>query len=208
MELTMDLGLGLESSSLLGRPSAALPTVLEERLLSREDIVAHATRVGATGNGVSALKRLTDRHRSMAQMVAAGATNTEVAIAVGLTPARVVQLKNDPTFKDLVETLRLGLSAEAKVTIASTLDKLSVVGNTALDILQDRMEDDPDSFSVGELANLSKLGADRTGFGPSKTEEKNINLNFGDKLEAARRRVAEQGSKLIEASVVDAEVVA
>jgi hypothetical protein len=70
------------------------------------------------------------------------------------------------------------------------------------------MEDDPDSFSVGELANLSKLGADRTGFGPSKTEEKNINLNFGDKLEAARRRVAEQGSKLIEASVVDAEVVA
>jgi hypothetical protein len=140
--------------------------------------------------------------------VAAGATNTEVAIAVGLTPARVVQLKNDPTFKDLVETLRLGLSAEAKVTIASTLDKLSVVGNTALDILQDRMEDDPDSFSVGELANLSKLGADRTGFGPSKTEEKNINLNFGDKLEAARRRVAEQGSKLIEASVVDAEVVA
>jgi hypothetical protein len=48
-------------------------------------------------------------------------------------------------------------------------------------------------MSLDTLTELVKMGADRTGFGPqSKSTNVNVTVDFGARLEAARRRVAER----------------
>src|SRR5690606_34802439 len=72
-------------------------------------------------------------------------------------------------------------------------ERLAGVATSALDELQERLEDEPEKISVGQLIEVSKLGADRTGHGPQTSQTNlNINVGLGDRLEAARKRIAER----------------
>lgn len=120
----------------------------------------------------------------------------EAALATGLTPTRVSQLKADPTFMDLVEHVRL----EVEGQFMGIHEKLAAVAEEGLDVLAERLEETPEDFTTGELITVVKMGADRTGHGPSRQETKNINFNFGDRLDEARRRA--KNRPLIEGEVL------
>jgi DNA-binding CsgD family transcriptional regulator len=177
------------------------PQVLSVRSLSAEEVEARNARAGVPD---SPLKRLSERHKHTARLVASGASNIEVAVAVGITPARVVQLKNNAVFQELVAYY--GKVSEAGW--GGLGEKMGRVGNLAADILEDRLEDNPDDFTNDELQGIIKLTADRTGFGPTKTENKNLNVSFGDLLDAARKRVAQaESAPSIAPNIEDAEVI-
>jgi hypothetical protein len=80
---------------------------------------------------------------------------------------------------------------------------LAQVASTALDIIQDRLEDDEtvDKMSVAQLLEVVKTAADRSGNGPSTTQQVNVTVGIADRLEAARKRMLQ--SKLIEAKAVE-----
>ena len=72
------------------------------------------------------------------------------------------------------------------------------------------MEEAPEELTVAQLQDLVKLGADRTGFGPSKTIEANVNHNLGAELDARwqasqerKQKMLEEAGEIIEGEIVD-----
>lgn len=138
----------------------------------------------------------------MARMLASGATPGQVAMAMGFTTARVWQLKQDPTFCDLVEHYRL----EVEATFVGFAQSLAGVAEDAVETLRERLEVDPESFDNSELMAITRMGADRTGHGPSRSENLNVNVNFGDRLEEARKRAKEAQAITIDAEAEEVDL--
>jgi hypothetical protein len=173
----MDLTLPIRLS---GRAPAAL-VAAEVRELSPEDFALLATERGVEP---APLKRLGERHHALAKLLAQGTSPGEAAVVTGLSPSRVSILKADPTFQDLVAFYREKVDA-AYVDMHSTLAGLSL---DAAQELRDRLEEEPEKISVGQLLEITKLGADRTGFGPKSTQDVNVNVGLADRMQAARER--------------------
>lgn len=191
----MNLGLNLRPGK---AAKQSLPTVLNVRALESDEVAAHS-QARAGGEALTPLQRLTSRHRQMARMLASGASPGEVAMSMGFTTARVWQLRQDPTFADLVRHYELEIESK----FVGFSESLSGLAEDSVEELRERLETAPDSFEVSELMAIARLGADRTGYGPSRSETHNINVNFGDRLEEARKRAHSAKDKLIEAD--DAE---
>lgn len=74
-------------------------------------------------------------------------------------------------------------------------------------IIAERLEDEPATIGIDTLLDITKLGADRTGFGPqSRSTHLHAHFNFADRLKAARQSgasasAAEGPGRLIEGSL-------
>lgn len=141
------------------------------------------------GSKAPPLKRLSERHHALARCLATGMEPGDAAITCGYIASRVSILQADPAFQELLSFYRQ--SVEAKY-----LDMHGVLAGLSLDAameLRERLETDIEAdekkISVGQLVELTKLGADRTGFGPQASQV-NINVDLAGRLQAARERVA------------------
>ncbi len=164
-----------------------------DRELTAEDIASLEDR--PRGSKAPALVRISARHHRLARMLAEGFEPSAAGLACNLVGSRVAILQADPMFRELVEFYR------GKVTerYLDMHERLSGVAETALDILQERLEDTPDDFDQIELMKLAAMGADRVGHGPSSTTNTNVNVNLGARLEAARVRMR----SITESNVID-----
>jgi len=126
------------------------------REINEGDLQALASK--NLGSEPPALKRITDRHHSLARLLAAGTPEAEAALITGYDISRVSILKNSPAFQELLALYR----DESKREFVSVLDQMARVGRTALSLLEDRLEDAPDRFTNNELKNLSIETTDRT----------------------------------------------
>lgn len=139
------------------------------------------------GSETPALKRLTQRHHALARLIASGLKPGEAAMCVDYSPSRVSILQNDPSFKELVQFYK----EAADERYVEMHEKLSGLSQDALLELQQRIEDEPESFSNGMLLEIVTKLADRTGHGPSATQTNvNVSVNLAERLQAARERVA------------------
>lgn len=140
----------------------------------------------------SHLKRISERHHALARNLASGMGTGEAAHMVGLSITHVSILKNDPAFKELIEFYREKVDAK----YAAVHEQLAGMSLDATLIIRERMEQDPDKIPISVLSQLVQLGADRTGNGPSSKTTVDVNINLANRLEQARKRVAER--KLID----------
>lgn len=144
---------------------------------------------GEKGSTASPLKRLSDRHHALARALASGMKAGHAGLTVGYTASRVSILQADPAFKELLNFYR----EDTEANYRDLHERLGGLAYDAAEELAQRLEDDPDAVSVGQLMEITKLGADRTGFGPqSSNTQVNINVDLATKLEAARKRVKER----------------
>ena len=135
--------------------------------------------------GQSLLKRLSARHHRLAQCLAEGIPPTEAGVICGYVPSRVSVLQNDSAFKNLISFY----AAKRQEAFIQTGMKLADVADTALDILQERLEDKPDDISTTSLLAIAATALDRSGHGPSSTQ-KNVNISLSsDELEKLKQRV-------------------
>lgn len=135
---------------------------------------------------IAAVKRITDRHRRMARMLASGCTPGEVCAATNITGPRLSVLQNDPSFKALVEFYRTREDEEYSLV----QQRLEELGGAAIDEIQDRLETSPEGFDIDDLLEVGKFAFDRSGHGPaSKTTQTNVNVNIAARLEEAQRRM-------------------
>lgn len=178
------MSLGLKTIRTSGRASK-VPIVLGSGDLTAEMLEARRTR--EAGIGAPALARLSARHHKLAQLVASGATNSQCSAETGLCASRVSILKANSSFQDLVAYYKemQGLNRDLY------FERLGMMSLEAIDVLHERLESEADGFDNTELMKLVTITADRTGHAPKRVEEKNINVNFGDRLEEARRRARE-----------------
>jgi hypothetical protein len=74
--------------------------------------------------------------------------------------------------------------------------RLSTFSTDVLEVLAQRLEDNPEKFTVGELRELLKLGSDRTGFGP--TSKVQHSAHFGeDVLRAIKEEAGRRGRSTV-----------
>jgi hypothetical protein len=132
----------------------------------------------------TALVRIRARHHRLARLLAEGFSSGEAALACNLTVNRVSILLDDPTFAELVTHYRQMVNT----AFLDLQERLSEIAQDAAEILADRMEKDPEGIETTELMKAIALGADRTGHGPSMTQNHNHMIGFADRLERARER--------------------
>jgi len=147
------------------------------------------------------IKKLSDRHHQLAKLFASGLSNREVALYTGYTESRISVLKSSPAIKELIQTYRENV---VDPQFDAILEHMSGLNYDAVLEIRERLEDEPEKLSTGQLLDIIKTTSDRTGRGPSQTTNHNHNVNLGDKLEAARNRAKEAArSRVIDAEVVE-----
>ena len=177
----------------------SVPPILDSRALSVDEVAERASR--EAGIKPSALQRITGRHKLLARLLVEGKSTTEAAAAVGLSVSRVSILKQDATFQDLLRTEE-ALHEDANKDFR---EAVAALGVDATHLLHDKMEEDPDAIDPETLVRLIQMTADRSGLAPKRTEEHNVTFNFGERLDAARKRVREaMNEKVIEHTPTEA----
>lgn len=142
----MKLDLNIDRAVTRGR--RALPLEFEVvRPIDEADIAMLQTPAETQA---PALKRLTDRHHSLARLLASGTPEAEAAAIVGYTLPRVSILKNDPAFQELLALYREGVEA----VFATNLDHMAGAAKDALLELRDRLEEAPEKVTFNELRGV------------------------------------------------------
>lgn len=165
----MDLGLRIARNTPVAAEIA--------RELTKEEVV------GLEGLGAPSLKSLRDSHHQIARLVAAGMDNVEISQVTGKSPGTVSFLKRDPAFIELLNFYR----GRQEVAYADLHERLRNLGGTAMALMQERLEEEPEKISNSLLLEVVKTTADRVGHGPRQTQV-NINFDLEARLDAARRR--------------------
>lgn len=170
-------------------------TLGKMRLLTQTDLESERP---TKGSKAPALKRITARHHMIARCLAEGMTVSETAAYVDLHPTRVSILKDDESVKALIAFYAKAVEER----YYGMHERMAEAGETATEILIERMEEDPDKFSNDELLKLISTTADRTGHGVQTKSDVNVNVGLASRLDAARRRMRE-----INPDTEDAEVI-
>lgn len=191
------------------RGAIAAPLRLEvARELTPDDLLRLAD---APKSGVPVLKRARAIHHRQALLLAEGRPVAEVAMIVGCTAARLVQLQNDPTFQELMHYYTDQLTKALFDDAERLKHKILDLGEMAVDELHARMEDEGQraAMPTGEVRKLAEFAMDRTVAPPKSaaggpTMPEKITINFGTALKST----PEDKTKTIEGQVaVEAEVV-
>lgn len=182
-----DMKLDLDIST--PRTRGRAPSVVQAEMV-RELVPADLALLRVEkGSKPTPLKRLSERHHSLARALAAGMSPGHAAISCGYDISRVSILQSDPAFRELMNFYREAKDAEY-VQMHEALAGLSL---DAAQELRERLEESPADITVNQLVEITKMGADRTGHGPQSSQTNvNVNIDMAARLEAARKRVAER----------------
>lgn len=134
--------------------------------------------------------KLRSVHHEIAQLLASGMSETDVAAVTAYSLSRISVLKADPSFRDLVQFYREKKTA----AFADVQKRLATLSLDAVGELQERLAEKPESISNSQLIELAKVSLDRAGFSPvAKTQNVNVNISKEelDELRAAAHRGVE-----------------
>jgi hypothetical protein len=118
-------------------------------------------------------------------MLADGMPPQQAAIVCGYSGSRISILQSDPAFMELIAHYR-------EVRTERYFDGMQSMAELHLDAVEeirDRLEEKPEDFTHGQLMELMKLTADRTGKGPSTKSEVDIKIGLADRLQSGYARV-------------------
>lgn len=175
------MDLNLDTVRIKGRATKPV-TVSRGEDLCRADLELLSASRGSRAPGIVKVR---ERHHALARCLASGMSEGEAAIATGYDRSRISILKSDPTFKELMSFYR----AEVQERYFGLHERMAALGVDSVDELLDRLEAEPEKFSVKDLRELAAFAADRTGHGPTAKQEVTHTVNFGARLEAARQRM-------------------
>ena len=111
------------------------------------------------------VQALRARHHGVARLLAEGVPEGVVAEMSGYTAPYISTLKNNPAMIQLIEFYRSPKTDAAKMIG----EKLRTVADASLNVIQERISNEPDKITLSELTAVAKLGLDRSGNGPNST---------------------------------------
>lgn len=135
------------------------------------------------------VKELHASHHKLAQTLAKGASTAEASAISGYSMARIQQLKNDPQFSELLQYYQ-DLDQASWVDFQTVMrERLAGLGLDTIDVAHRRLQDNPDSFSAKDLAQIAELALDRIGHGKQNTTQVD-HVHRVDEEQLARIRAA------------------
>jgi hypothetical protein len=141
------------------------------------------------------LKRLTERHRQLARLLASGAQNNVAASMTGFTPSRVSVLRSDPSFGELIAYYRGQVDEQFIDHQSEIYEKLALVSKTALNKMLEFLEEDGtdgEAMTMEQVQSVMQSGVDRLGFSPkaqAPTKSNNVNVDIAVRMERAQERL-------------------
>ncbi len=140
-------------------------------------------------------QRLRDRHHQLARCLADGMPDYEAAAITGYCASRISILKGSPDFQDLIHFYKARKDAQ----YVDMHKRLASMTADAATVLHERIIDTPEDITTGQLMEVVKMGADRTGFGPANSTTVNVNVDMSERLRLARERaINHDARKLID----------
>ena len=132
---------------------------------------------------VPALKTLRESHHAVARLLARGLPDIQVAAQTGYSLGRLSQLRKDQSFREL-----MAFYARTADEVARQVEeKFLLVAEDARQILHEKILDS--EVTLEEALDVFKVMADRAGYAPvQRSINKNMNLNIGARLDAARAK--------------------
>lgn len=150
----MTLNLDIDRLAGPGRPRRVLQAELVRELGEPDFALLAATPRGVTSPPI---KRISERHHSLARLLAAGTPEAEAALITGYSASRISILKQSPAFEELVALYH----AEVQREFTTTYEHMAGLSKDAVVELRDRLEDDAEKFSNRELLSISTELSDR-----------------------------------------------
>lgn len=158
-------------ASLPSVPRTASP--LEIELLGRANPSELLEETALSTQQAPTIKRLKQIHHELARLLASGLSPAEVAASTGYSASRISILQRDPSFKGLMDHYK----TQRDEIFVDVHKRMATLGIDAADELQERLEMNPESFSVGQLTELMKATLDRGGFSPvQKTQNVSMSV--------------------------------
>lgn len=139
------------------------------------------------------LRKVRERHHSVARLLAAGVPQTVICDVTGYTASYLSTLLNAPSMQELVEHYRSRHTAAADIIA----EQLRDAGQGALQRLVEMM-DSEEGLDPQALLGLAKLGFDRSGHGP---QSKHTNVDVTMLVDAAE--IARLNREAREAAAAD-----
>lgn len=119
------------------------------------DLILNPPPKGIT---TSPLARLRNTHHMLARLLSEGRSNSEASLVTGYSPSRISILRNDPAFASLMEYY----STQVEAKYLDVHERLAALGLSSIDELQERLENDPNSYTNKELMALAEFALDRS----------------------------------------------
>ncbi len=128
------------------------------------------------------LQTLRTGHHHLAQLLAAGVSPTEASFITGRSVGTIYSLQKDPAFVELLTYY----ASQQQERDFDAFKRLVTLGGTAMEILQERLEENPEKFTNNELRQLIESSMDRSA-APAKGDPRaaqgksaglNVNINF------------------------------
>lgn len=132
------------------------------------------------------IAKLRERYHGLARILSAGVPDVVASQMTGYTLERIRMLARDPTFQELMEFYSENKDAEYHRDLRARMEGAAL---DAADELRDRLENNPESIKTPQLLEIVKHFADRTGYGPSSTQNVNVNVGLAKRMEEAKRRM-------------------
>ena len=180
----MNLELEL-TRSLIGRKAKDIDFAVSRELAEKDFETLSEER--SVQKPIPLAKRLSQRHRALAQYISLGYTDGECAALLGYSVSRISILKSDPAFINL-----LAIYLAEQQGRYETVEKKAVgVLEETLDQIADQLENEPEKISMGTKLEIVKTIGDRVGFAPQQkpSGDANINITIAAQMEAGRARV-------------------
>src|SRR5579871_5665977 len=153
-----ELDIGDLTPRLQGR-AAKPPQVAFVRELGEADIALLASERGTQPPTIA---RLRDRHHSLARALSSGMSDSEASAITGYDPSRISILKRDPTFQELVSHYQ----RVSEAAFADFHERAATLAVSAVNALQEAIDDDENPPSPSLALEIAKFAADRTGHAP------------------------------------------
>ena len=154
----LDLDQLVQIGSARGGRRPAMPLSLEVvRELGEEDL-AEILSPTPLACGTNAVKTLRSSHHTLARLLAEGRRPGECSVITGYSPSRISILQNDPAFQELQSYY----AAQLEPVYLNVHERLAQVGTDALEVIQERLDSDPDGFKNSELLAIVESTMDRS----------------------------------------------
>jgi hypothetical protein len=170
MPLTLDDILGVAGGR-LGRGKKSQTKEGFSRELTEDDL---REALAPAGSKSPAPLELKTSHHQLARLLAQGKKQVEISAITGYSQSRISILKSSPAFQELLAHYEELEKEGYKIARADMKERLATVGFNSIEVLQSRLDDDPDSFSNKDLLSIIEASADRTGHGKTATLNANV----------------------------------
>lgn len=157
--------------------------------LTREDLEDPSAVVP-----VPTIKSLRHSHHQIARCIAQKMRPGEISEITGYTNARISQLNADPQFKELVLYYEELEQEHYTKTRADFHERLAVIGFDSMEVLHERIVENPDNLTNKELLAIYEASLDRIGYGKTQNvNTQNVNLTLNADELARIRAEAQAG---------------